>query len=259
MDTINGFLIDLDGVLYIDKRVIPGAVETMGWLRRQEFPLRFLTNTTMRSRRSLVRKLRGLGLQAEPHEMFSTAVVAARWLKTQGISRVHLMLTEDAQLDFAGFQITTSHPDAVVVGDMGQDFNYEILNEAFLSVKGGARLIALQKNRFWVTENGLALDAGAFVAALEYATEREAELVGKPNRAYFRMALEDMGIPPSQVAMVGDDLEADIKGAQTVGLKTILVKTGKFQCDAGSSLPVQPDLIIATIADLPRAIQISAK
>lgn len=259
MDTIKGFLIDLDGVLYIADRVIPGAVETMSWLRQRGFPLRFLTNTTMRSRASLVSKLRKFGFQAAPDEMFSTAVVAAHWLAEKGISRVHLLLTEDAQQDFTGFSITMKQPEAVVVGDMGLGFNYEVLNSAFLSVKAGAQLIALQKNRFWVTKNGLAMDAGAFVAALEYATETDASLIGKPNRAYFEMALKDIGIPASQVAMIGDDIHSDIKGAQATGSKTILVKTGNYQCNAESSLPVRPDLTIESIADLPRILNISAK
>ena len=135
--------------------------------------------------------------------MFSTAVVAARWLADQGVLRVQLLLTDDAQKDFNGFQITARRPEVVVVGDLGAEFNFEVLNSAFLAVKDGARLVALQKGRYWQTRNGLALDAGAFVAALEYATETEAELIGKPNRAYFDTALADMGIDPSQVAMIG--------------------------------------------------------
>ena len=185
MKAIKGFLIDIDGVIYIEDQVIPGAVESVNWLRNQGLPFRFLTNTTMHSRDSLVAKLARFGIQADSGEMFSTAVVAAKWLADKGVSRVQLLLPASAKKDFAGFEITDSQPEVVVVGDLGVQFTFDILNSAFLAVKAGARLVALQKGRYWQKQSGLAIDAGAFVAALEYATETEAELIGKPNRAYF--------------------------------------------------------------------------
>jgi len=251
MKKIKGFLIDLDGVLYIEDQTIPGAVETVNWLREKSFPFRFLTNTTMHSRDSLVAKLLRFGVQAEPGEMFSTAVVAARWLAGKGVARVQLLLPEDAQKDFAGFEITDNQPQVVVVGDMGSAFTFDILNSAFLSVKAGARLVALQRGRYWQKNSGLAIDVGAFVAALEYATETEAELIGKPNRAYFDTALADIGLEPSQVAMIGDTIGTDIIGAQAVGMPTILVRTGQYVFDTQNPSPVQPDWTINSIADLP--------
>jgi len=251
MKNIEGFLIDLDGVFYIEEQTIPGGVETVTWLRDQNYPIRFLTNTTMYSRASLVAKLARFGIQAEPGEMFSTAVVAAKWLAARDISRVQLLLPDDPQKDFAGFEISDRQPEVVVVGDMGERFNYDILNSAFLAVKGGAQLIALQKGRYWQKEDGLAMDAGAFVAALEYATETEAELIGKPNRAYFDTALKDIGLDPSRVAMIGDSLDADIGGAQAVGMPTILVRTGQYVYDAEKPWPAQPDWTIDSIAELP--------
>jgi HAD superfamily hydrolase (TIGR01458 family) len=146
----------------------------------------------------------------------------------------------------------------VVVGDLGRDFSYDILNNAFLALRKGARLIALQKNRFWRTEKGPALDVGPWVAALEYAAETEATVVGKPNPSYFETALEDMGLPASQVAMIGDDIQSDIMGAQAVGAKTILVKTGKYELDAEQELSTQPDWIVESIADLPELLRQNA-
>ena len=251
MKNIKGFLIDLDGVLYIEDETILGAVETVNWLRQQGYPFRFLTNTTMRSRDSLVAKLSRIGIQADPGEMFSTAVVAAKWLADKGVSRVQLLLTADAQKDFAGFEITESQPEVVVMGDLGEQFTFDILNSAFLAVKAGAKLVALQKGRYWQKKSGLAIDAGAFVVALEYATETEAELIGKPNRAYFDMALMDIGLDPSEVAMIGDSIDADIIGAQALGMPTILVRTGQYVFDAQTAWPAQPDWTIDSIADLP--------
>ena len=248
---IQGFLIDLDGVFYIEDQPISGGAESVNWLRRQGFPIRFLTNTTMHSRDTLVAKLSRFGIQAETGEMFSTAVVAAKWLADKGVSRVQLLLAEDAQKDFAGFEITDSQPEVVVVGDLGAQFNFDILNSAFLSVKAGAYLVALQRGRYWQKKSGLAMDAGAFVVALEYATETAAELIGKPNRAYFDVALADIGFDPSRVAMIGDSIDADIIGAQAVGMPTILVRTGQYVFDTQNPSPVQPDWTIDSIADLP--------
>ncbi|MFQ6112714.1 MAG: HAD-IIA family hydrolase, partial [bacterium] len=125
----------------------------------------------------------------------------------------------------------------------------------FRLIKGGAQLIGLQKNRFWHTLNGLSMDAGAFVVALEYAAETEATIIGKPNRAYFEMAVQDLGLPASNVAMIGDDIYTDILGGQAAGLRTILVKTGKYQFDDLSKVDVKPDWIIESIACLPTMLQ----
>lgn len=251
MTNIKGFLIDLDGVLYIEDQPISGGAKSVNWLRQQGFPFRFLTNTTIHSRDTLVAKLSRFGIQAESGEMFSTAVVAAKWLADKGVARVQLLLTEDAQKDFTEFEITDRQPEVVVVGDLGAQFTFDILNSAFLAVKAGARLIALQKGRYWQRQSGLAMDAGAFVAALEYATATEAELIGKPNRAYFGTALADLGLAPSRVAMIGDSIDADIGGARAVGMPTILVRTGQYVFDAQHPRPVQPDWTIDSIADLP--------
>lgn len=251
MIDLSGFLIDLDGVLYVEDAIIPGAVEAMSWLRRHGYPLRFLTNTTMKSADTLIEKLIRFGMEAERREMFTTSVVAARWLARQGVSRVELLLAADARKDFEDFQVTRDNPQAVVVGDMGREFTFDVLNNAFVSIKAGARFIALQKNRFWQTRSGPAIDAGAFVAALEYATEVEAELVGKPNRTYFEMALADLGLPAQRVAMVGDDIDTDIRGARSAGLRTVLVKTGKCASDNEVGQRVPADWLIDSIADLP--------
>ncbi len=251
MNSIKGFLIDLDGVLYIEDQPITGAVETVNWLRQQGFSIRFLTNTTMRSRESLSAKLLRFGIQNESGEIFNTALVAAKRLAAEGVSRVQLLMKADAQREFAAFQITADQPEVVVVGNIGPAFTFDILNKAFVSIKAGARLVALHKSRSWLTSNGLAMDAGAFVTALEYAAETEAELIGKPNRAYFDTALSDMGLDPSQVAMIGDEIYADIVGAQAAGMPTILVRTGKYPYDAQKPLPAQPDWTIDSIAHLP--------
>jgi HAD superfamily hydrolase (TIGR01458 family) len=243
------FLIDLDGVLYDDNQPIRGAAEAMAYLREKGYPFRFATNTTMRCRASLRRKLAGFGFEVSEDEIFSAPVAAARYLRQQGQPRVFLLLTEDARRDFAGLEITDQQPDFVVVGDMGDEVNAALLNKAFRLLLGGAELIALQKNRYWKTTEGLTLDAGPFVVALEYATGRQARVIGKPSPGFFQLAVDDLGVPPAQVTMIGDDIEVDVGGAQQAGLKGILVRTGKFR-ETDLQSGIEPDGVMDSIADL---------
>jgi HAD superfamily hydrolase (TIGR01458 family) len=162
---------------------------------------------------------------------------------------VFLLLAKDAHRDFAGLEITDQQPDFVVMGDMGDEVNAALLNKAFRLILGGAELIALQKNRYWKTGEGLTLDAGPFVVALEYATGQQARVIGKPSPDFFRLALDDLGVAPARVAMIGDDIEVDVAGAQRAGLKGILVRTGKFR-ETDLQLGIEPDGVIDSIADL---------
>jgi HAD superfamily hydrolase (TIGR01458 family) len=243
------FLIDLDGVLYDDNQPIPGAAKAIGHLREQGYLFRFATNTTMRCRASLRRKLADFGVEVNEDEIFSAPVAAARYLRRQGQPRVFLLLAKDAHRDFAGLEITDQQPDFVVMGDMGDEVNAALLNKAFRLILGGAELIALQKNRYWKTAEGLTLDAGPFVVALEYATGQQARVIGKPSPDFFRLAVDDLGVAPARVAMIGDDIEVDVGGAQRVGLKGILVRTGKFR-ETDLQLGIEPDGVIDSIADL---------
>jgi HAD superfamily hydrolase (TIGR01458 family) len=161
-------------------------------------------------------------------------------------------LVDESLLEDLGVVVGRDHPDYVLVGDLGEAFTYDRLNAAFRRLASGADLIALQKNRYWRREDGLVLDAGPFVAALEYASGRSATVVGKPEEAFFRRALDDMGLSAGEVAMVGDDAETDVAGARDAGLKGILVRTGKYL--PGTQPNVRPDLLLESIADLPDAL-----
>jgi len=152
--------------------------------------------------------------------------------------------------DLTGLRLADDRPDYVLVGDLGEGFSYERLNPAFRHLMEGAELLALQKNRYWQTDAGLALDAGPFVAALEFASGKKASVVGKPEREFFRLALEDLGLEAGQVAMVGDDAEADVVGAKRAGLVGIQVRTGKWQADTGEA-----DFVIDSVADLPGVVE----
>lgn len=248
---VAGLLVDLDGTVYQEGRLIPGAAEAIAALRRADLPLAFTTNTTRKPRRALVEELSELGVETRPEEIFTAPRAAASHLAQRGLRRVSLLLAAATFEDFQGFQVVDEGPQAVVVGDLGRGWTYERLNQAFHQLLAGAELVAIQKNRYWKTAGGLALDAGPFIVALEYATGKEATLVGKPSRPFFQAAARALGVDLAAAVMVGDDLESDIRGAQAAGARGVLVRTGKFRQQDLEASQAQPDHVLGSLADLP--------
>lgn len=250
---IAGFLIDLDGTVYHGNELIAGAAETIQVLRDRGTPVLFTTNTSRMSRNDIVASLAGMGLELAPDEVFSAPVAAAAWLADQGVRRIQLLLPESAHADFQVFDVTDEDPEMVVVGDLGDQFTFARLNEAFRSLRAGAGLVAIHRNRYWLPAAGATLDAGPFVAALEYAARVEATLVGKPSAAFFRTAAARTGVRLERLAVVGDDIDSDVRGARAAGLVAIQVRTGKFDSDRQRDLLPQerPQHVIDSIADLP--------
>lgn len=245
---LRGLLLDLDGTLYVGDEPVPGAPEAVRRIRASGIAVRYVTNTTRRPRRAVRERLLALGFEAEDAEIFTPARAAAGVIG--GGSCLPLVARELLE-DLAGVEITERDPDYVLVGDLGPGFTYERLNAAFRCLVSGADLVALQRNRYWMTAEGLALDAGPFVAALEYASGKSATVVGKPDRAFFELALGDLGLRAGEVAMVGDDPESDVAGARAAGLVGVQVRTGKYRPGAGEG---GADLEIESVADLPGAL-----
>ena len=247
---IAAVLLDLDGTLYTAEGPIPGAAEAVRALRAHGVTVRFVTNTTTRSRRALAERLNRMGFPAVPEEIYSPPWAAGCFLRARG-ARAFLLVPERAREDFAGVPEDDQRPDYVVVGDLGEDWTFERLNRAFrLILEEGAGLIGLGRTRYWRAADGLRLDVGPFVAALEEATGRKALILGKPDPAFFRLILEDLGVPPERTAMVGDDIEIDVGGAQRVGMRGLLVRTGKFR-PADLEGSIRPDAVLGSVAELP--------
>lgn len=253
-----GVLLDIDGVLYVGDEPIAGAHEALAELREQSAALRLVTNTTSRSRRQVAEHLQQLGFGVTLEEILTPAALAVRHCEERGHTSVELLVSDGLREDLAALGSAVESErgggrpgapiDAVVLGDVGDRFDAQLLNHAFRLMMDGAELIALQHNRYWRRSDGLALDVGAYSSALEYATRREAVVVGKPSEDFFAAALADMEL--EQAVMVGDDVEADVGGAMAAGLPGVLVRTGKFRQDA---LPqeVTPTAIVDSIADVP--------
>ena len=248
---IRAVLIDLDGVLYLNHQVVPGACEAVRAVQTSGIPYRFVTNTTRMDRETIARHLDDLGFRAVPDEIISPPVAAARYMAQQGYTRYHLLAAPELHEVFSAFTATDDHPDVVIIGDLGEIFTFDRLNRAFQLIMAGAEPLALHKDRFWQTESGPRLDTGAFVTALEYSSGKQSTVVGKPERAFFDMALADLGLLAKAVAMVGDSIETDIGGAQRAGLTGILVRTGNYRFMTEADSSVKPDMIIDSIADLP--------
>ncbi len=241
-------------MLHVSGEPIRGAPRAVRQLRENGHRLRFVTNNTTQSSRSLVEGLRSMGFELDNDELQTTGIAAGRALAGKRV----LALTMAAVLDDLGdVQLVGEDADAVLVGgadeteETNRVFSYMNLARAFAELELGAELYSLHKNRWWQTSRGPLLDSGCFVAGLEYAADVEATVLGKPSAQYFTAALEALDADAEMTWMVGDDIEADVTGAQQHGLKTALVRTGKFRPDAVERGTVRPDAILSSIADFP--------
>jgi HAD superfamily hydrolase (TIGR01458 family) len=252
---MTAILLDIDGVLHVSGEVIPGAPEAVRALRAAGHGVRFVTNNTTRARSQLAGELRSLGIQLDEEDVSTTPIAAGKLL--EGL-RVLPLTMDSIRPDLAEHvTLVDRGAEAVLVGGADETdetrrvFAYDELNRAFAALRDGARLVCLHKNRWWQTSRGPLLDAGAFVAGLEYAAQTEAEIVGKPTAAYFESALDELAASAGDAVMVGDDVEADIGGAKRLGMQAVLVRTGKFRPAALEEADPQPDAVIDSIADLP--------
>ena len=261
--TIAAYLLDCEGTLYTDDGPVPGAPEAVARLRASRLAIRYISNTTRRPRAALVERLRGYGYPAEAGHVQTAVLAGADILRNAGIRTVAPFLHHPALTDLGEFELVagtsgrprgSTRPDAVVVGDLGDSWTYDLLNEAFRLVADGAVLLALSRDRWWARRDGPALDAGPFVALLEAAAGVEATMAGKPVEAFWSAALNSLGASVETdrrtIAVVGDDVWTDVRGAQLAGLQGWLVKTGKFRPDSLRSSRVEPDRILGSAAEL---------
>lgn len=246
-----GILFDLEGTLHVGELPIPGAAEAVKAVRERGHPCRFLTNTTTRSIGSLHERTRRLGLPIEPHELLSAPQAAVLYLRKLGAPRCLLLLNDDARSDFAEFPQSETDPDVIVVGDIGARWDAELMQRMFGMMLAGVRLVTLHKGRYWEAGDGLKIDIGAFVAALEFASGQQATVIGKPSPELFNLALESMGVAPEAAVMVGDDFETDVRAAQSLGMRGVLVKTGKYRPELVDGRGRQPDAVLESVRQLP--------
>lgn len=228
-------LIDLDGVLRIGKKPAEGLQDFLEYLYESERPAGVISNVTLSNAEMVKVFFKDLGIDFRL-PLMTSADATYQYVKNNYNSTA-VFCSEPVLSMFADIQ-QKQNPEAVVVGDLGKAWDFETINNIFKLVLAGADLIAMQKNRYWKTpEDGLLIDAGAFVTGIEYSTQKKSVLVGKPSPIYFKSGLEMLGLPEgADFIMLGDDLESDIAGANNLGAESILIYTGK------TSYPFKPDL-----------------
>jgi HAD superfamily hydrolase (TIGR01458 family) len=196
-----------------------------------------------------------MGLPIEKDEIISAPKAAVMYLKKLGSPVCYFCVNDDVRQDFAEFKSSDKNPNVIVIGDIENRWNYDLINRIFRMLVAGAELVALHKGKYWHYGDGLQLDIGAFVAGLEYVSDKKATVIGKPNPAFFSAAVEHIGLEPRDVAMIGDDIDSDVGGAQRAGLKGILVNTGKYRKELVEKSDIQPDAVLPSIADLPKIVR----
>jgi len=255
---MSAILFDLDGVLYEGDRAIPGAADAVNWFIKKDIPHLFLTNTTSKSRSALVEKLTDLGIESSIENFLTPPVAAQQYLQKHNVRNIALFVPEVTAEEFSNFKLVASQNistnekiDAVIIGDLGNQWTFNIMNTVFrlLIENPQAKLLALGMTRYWKTTEGLQLDVGPMIKAFEYATGVNAIVTGKPAVEFFRAATNLLG-NQENVVMIGDDIHSDIRASQDAGLTAIQVRTGKFT-EADLRLGITPDAILNSIALLP--------
>jgi HAD superfamily hydrolase (TIGR01458 family) len=256
---VRGYLFDVDGVLHVGKRAVPGAAELLRELAAEGIPFRLLTNTTTASRASLGARLRGLGLPVDASQLLTAPVATAAYIRRRfPDTPAYLLAKGDAVDDFRAAGVPVVGPDGappaglVVIGGAEDELTYARLNHAFRLLLGGARLLAMHRNTAWRTDEGMALDSGPFVNALAEAARVRPIVIGKPAVTFFRQAIRDIGLTATELAMVGDDARTDLAPARRLGMTGILVRTGK---PVGPAEETQADLVLDSVADLRGALR----
>jgi HAD superfamily hydrolase (TIGR01458 family) len=252
---MTAILLDIDGVLQVSGEAVPGAPGAVRALRDEGHRLRFVTNNTTRARDQLAGDLQAIGFDLEGGDITTTPLAAGKLLQGKRVFALTMSSIRDDLAEYV--ELVSDGADAVLLGGADESdetsdvFSYYHLNKAYAELREGARLVCLHKNKWWQTSRGPLLDAGAFVAGLEYAAGVKAEIVGKPTAAYFEAALAEVDATAAEAVMVGDDVEADIGGAKAIGMQGVLVRTGKFRPAALREAKPQPDAVVDSIADLP--------
>jgi len=274
LDGVRAFILDADGVLLFRGTPIPGAVGAVETLKRRRIPYRVVTNFSSSHRATLARAFAdATGLPSEPELIITAASAAAGYTAGHHAGgALYVLAQPDALREWKGQHVLTpdeadargAKVDAVVIGDAGEALSFRNLDIAFRHIKAGAAFIAMHRNPWWMTERGITLDAGSLVAGLEFAAGRQAVITGKPSPVVFREAMAELradvravrgpALRLGEVAMVGDDPRADIAAAKRVGLRGLLVLSGKVDQAAAEAARPRPDAVASSLSEIVAAL-----
>jgi HAD superfamily hydrolase (TIGR01458 family) len=274
MHGVRALLLDLDGVIVLAGKAIPGATDAVLAVERRRIPYRIVTNTSAVSRATLSRWSASLGATIPPERFESALSASAAWTARHFRDQpLYVLASEDAKTEFAG-QRLLSHEEAaapgataaaVLIGDSPEAATFDNLNRAFRLIRGGATLVGMHRNPWWLTPEGPTLDSGSFVVGLEFAAETRATVVGKPSASFFSQGVRDLrleagrDLPRADIAMVGDDVRTDVRAAQRAGLRGVLVLSGKHgEADVEAAARERggrrPDAVAPSLAEVVAAL-----
>jgi HAD superfamily hydrolase (TIGR01458 family) len=249
MDPIKGVIVDIDGVLEYQGQVYPGAIQVLETLRSSEIKLRFLTNSTLKSRASCAERLRRHGFAVADDEVVTASFATANYLRGLHPRSIWLMLEREGRDEFSEFVQDESNPEYLVIGDYRDNFNFENLNHALRLLVNGARLIGMQNELTDGSLGDLELNVGSWVRMLEKASGVPAVYIGKPFPYVFELTLRSLGLHRQEILMVGDRISTDIQGAKNIGLRSALVKTGEFR-PTNLETGIRPDYELEDIREV---------
>jgi HAD superfamily hydrolase (TIGR01458 family) len=247
---IEALLLDLSGVLYDGDEIIPGALQAVERAQRSGVKIRFITNTSQKTREDLLRHLHAFDFVVEQSQLFTAVDAARQWLREREL-RPYCLVHQNIAGEFADFD--QHDPNAVLIADAAEGFNYHNLNRAFQLCMADAPLLGIGYNRYFKSGGELLLDAGAFIRAVEFAAAVKATIVGKPSGEFFRQVLASTGIGAERALMVGDDVYGDVEGALKAGLQACLVRTGKYR--PGDETKISGDF--ATVDSIADAVELA--
>jgi HAD superfamily hydrolase (TIGR01458 family) len=249
---IDGFLMDIDGVLVVSWEAIPGATDAVRRLQDRGVPFRLITNTTTITRDGIADRLVAAGFDVTPDDILTAPLATAAYIRRHHPGAgCYLLGVDDVAADLEGIELVDRDADVVIVAGADPAFTFDNINRAFRMILDGAALVAMHRNLYWMEAEGMSLDAGAYLPGLEAATGATAAIAGKPSADFFQSGLELLGLAAEHVAMVGDDVEADVLAAQSIGVQGVLVRTGKFRPEQLDGASGSPDRVVDSVADVP--------
>lgn len=260
MSSVGGVLFDIDGVLVTSWQPIPGAAETVQSLRDRDIACAFLTNTTSKTREQIADALTEAKIEVHADEIVTAATLTADHLRTTHPGARCVLLNSGVIADdLPGIEVVEDDPEVVVLGGAGPEFTHDAMSRVFDWMTRGIPVVAMHRSLMWSTERGVRIDTGMYLTGMESASGRRATAVGKPAPLGFQASADRMGVDPEQVVMVGDDLDNDVLAAQVVGMRGVLVRTGKFRQDrldrhGRDQYAMQPTHVVDSVADLPSVL-----
>lgn len=249
-ENIRGMIFDIDGVLEFQGELYPGAIETIDWLKQKGIVVRFLTNSTLKSRRSCAERLQHQGFSIEEEEVVTASYATAHYLKSLHPMSCWVMLEREGLEEFREFRQDAVRPEYLVIGDNRSLFDFDHLNKALRLLFGGARLIGMQPELVDASMGDWELNVGSWVNMLETASGVKATYIGKPAPYIFELTVKSMGLSKEEIVMVGDKVATDLVGAYHFGLRSVLLQTGEFDLTELDS-QMHPDFMLESIRDIP--------